>query len=697
MPNEISLITILTIIASSGFAIVSRAITKLKGSFIRSLLSYLLLVAAVALLICDTGGIQSSYIFLWPLVAAFAGLFGIWSSAPVFIITCGYFTLLILNDAVAPGEMAPTILITAIPIIFSIIVWSHVRQLSNYRQGGKKSRDPADYKKQPAAITNLIDQSETILNSLGDGVLAIDSRGIVRLINPAAQTMLGWTKQDALTLQYQSVLKLASEQGESLIDVQDPIKQSLNSNQENRAKALQLETKNGKKIYISLLASPLGEAGHGIIVVIRDITKERSEEHEQAEFISTASHEMRTPVASIEGYLGLALNPSTATIDDKAREYIAKAQEAAKHLGSLFQDLLDVSKADDGRLPNNPTVIDVVEVAGNAVDGLQAKAKEKGLQLTFKPAPAGGEKGERNLTPIYYGLLDKNHVRELVGNLTENAIKYTPSGEVSIDVTGDSDSITISIQDTGIGIPSEDIPHLFQKFYRVDNSDTREIGGTGLGLYLCRRLAETLGGRIWVESIYQQGSTFFIELPRLDNAEARHRLAEQEAAEKPQATAVAPSKPPTVTIPVNPTVAPTIAPAAPMPVPAQNQTSTPTQAVASAPAPTTQAPQPVATSIPVVDYQQPTPVAPASPTPIPTQPQSQPQQQQIQTTQQQTQAAQQPRTIQATRPQPVIAPRASATYPQQSIASMEQTLATNNTVNQAPASPLSQNNYPPQN
>ena len=259
---------------------------------------------------------------------------------------------------------------------------------------------------------------------------------------------------------------------------------------------------------------------------------------------------------------------------------------------------------------------------------------------------------------------------------------------MSIDVTGDSDSITISIQDTGIGIPSEDIPHLFQKFYRVDNSDTREIGGTGLGLYLCRRLAETLGGRIWVESVYQQGSTFFIELPRLDNAEARHRLAEQEAAEKSQAAALSPAKPPAVTIPVNPTVA---APAAPVPTLTQTQAPTPAPVAASTPTPIAPAPQPAATSIPVVDYQQPAPVAPA--------PQTQPQPQQIQTTQQQPQQAQvvqHPRTERAARPQPVVAPR-TPLQPQQSIASMEQTLAASSPVNQAPAGTLSQNNYPPQN
>ena len=113
-----------------------------------------------------------------------------------------------------------------------------------------------------------------------------------------------------------------------------------------------LTTGSGKKLIVSLVVSPIGDIGSGVIIVFRDITKTKSDEREQAEFISTASHEMRTPVASIEGYLGLALNPNTAQIDQKARDFIEKAHASAQHLGRLFQDLLDVSKADDGRLSN---------------------------------------------------------------------------------------------------------------------------------------------------------------------------------------------------------------------------------------------------------------------------------------------------------------------------------------------------------
>ena len=133
------------------------------------------------------------------------------------------------------------------------------------------------------------------------------------------------------------------------------------SNKPTHSDKLFLITSSEKRILVSIVSSPVGKDGEGIIVVFRDITREKAEERQQAEFISTASHEMRTPVASIEGYLGLALNPATAHIDEKARDFITKAHKSARHLGKLFQDLLDISKAEDGRLKNEPKVIDVNE------------------------------------------------------------------------------------------------------------------------------------------------------------------------------------------------------------------------------------------------------------------------------------------------------------------------------------------------
>ena len=162
------------------------------------------------------------------------------------------------------------------------------------------------------------------------------------------------------------------------------------------------------------------------------------------------------------------------------------------------------------------------------VQGLTPKAVEKGLRVLYKPLPDDSSNHDpvRRLNPVLFANVDNDHLREVVQNLVENAIKYTLHGDVVVDVTSTDSKIVISIADTGIGIPKEDQAHLFQKFYRVDNSDTREIGGTGLGLYLCRRLTETIGGRLWVESEYKRGSTFFVEIPRTDHDEAQ-RLIEQ--------------------------------------------------------------------------------------------------------------------------------------------------------------------------
>jgi PAS domain S-box-containing protein len=527
-----------------------------KGIFASSLGIYFLLIATTAGLVVTTGGIGSVFIALWMLVAVFAGVFGIWGLLPILIVVAAF-----VASEYLKGELSTEVIVIALfagllPLIASFIVW-HSRSGKNENDGSDKA-----YKSLATELSEVASKSEVVINAIGDGVLAVDAQGIIQLINPAAQMIMGWGKQDALALSYKSVLQLVNMKNQPLDPSLDPVQQVLNNNQQTRSNDLTLVTKNGKKIMTSLVISPIGEIGAGVIIVFRDITKEKSEEREQAEFISTASHEMRTPVASIEGYLGLALNPNTATIDEKARDFIMKAHESAQHLGSLFQDLLDVSKAEDGRLANTPKVVDIMTYTHDILQGLQQKAIDKGLRLTFKPNP---DDGNKHVTPVYNINVDNDHVREVIDNLTENAIKYTPAGEVTVDITGTDDKVVISVTDSGIGIPAEDMPHLFQKFYRVNNAETNQIGGTGLGLYLCRRLAETMGGRIWLESEYKKGSTFFLELPRIDNKEAA-RLVEQQVAAA-QAAAVLAAQAPVVVPPVaiTPSGTPTVAAATTVP------------------------------------------------------------------------------------------------------------------------------------
>lgn len=364
-----------------------------------------------------------------------------------------------------------------------------------------------------------------VLSAIDDGVVAIDPKGNLRIINPAAEQMIGWTNGDATGLVFDSVLTLVDGDGNALERAANPIQRALFDFESFTSNELFLKTQSGKKRQIFLRINPVDDMKTGLVVVFRDISKEVKENREQAEFISTASHEMRTPVASIEGYLGLALNPTTATIDDRARDYLQKAHESTRYLGELFRDLLDISKAEDGRMKNEPVVLDAVEFTRDIWEGLKTKAEAKNLEYIFMPDQKTSS--ERTLTPVYFVHADRDHLREVLDNLFENAIKYTPSGKVVVNVSGDNQNVRISVEDSGIGIPAEDIPHLFQKFYRVDNSETREIGGTGLGLYLSRKLVEGLGGKLSLESEYKKGSVFTVQLPRLERNKAE-KLKEQE-------------------------------------------------------------------------------------------------------------------------------------------------------------------------
>lgn len=472
---------------------------------------YLLTVAVAATTIITSGGVVSPFLVMWIIVAIFAGFFG--------VIISGIMGLLVILQIIATSVQQGIniqfiigyLFFGFLPLIFSLVLWIR-RQKTDDNTSSLENK-----------LSAVESKSDVVINAIDDGVLAISKDGNIELINPSAQQIIGWDQGDALGLNWKSVLKLVTSDGKDVEDLDNPIAQSLSKNQPTHNDKLFLLTSSEKRILVSIVSSPVGTDGEGIIVVFRDITKEKAEEREQAEFISTASHEMRTPVASIEGYLGLALNPATAHIDEKARDFITKAHESAQHLGRLFQDLLDISKVEDGRMKNNPKIINVNEFLKNIFDGLATKADEKQLNYIFMPDIIDEGK-EKSLQPIFYANIDPDHFREVVSNLIENAIKYTPSGEVVVNITGDDKQISVSVKDSGIGIPAEDIPHLFQKFYRVDNSDTREIGGTGLGLYLSRRLAEAMSGNLRVESKYKEGSTFYLEIPRMSSSDAKQRL-----------------------------------------------------------------------------------------------------------------------------------------------------------------------------
>jgi signal transduction histidine kinase len=352
---------------------------------------------------------------------------------------------------------------------------------------------------------------------ISDGVIVCNESGHILLINPAAIRLSGWQTGDATGLAVSSVVHLVDAQNQAFVWDLASIKAPIARND-----LLIQPTGEGKTAPVEIHIIPCDanytnneKADHKMTagtngtytITIRDIAPEVKSEEARMDFISTASHEMRTPVATIDGYLDLALNPKVAVIDDKARGFLEKAKVASQNLGRLFADLLDVTKIDDHRQEVRYEKVDMNAFLSGVVENMRGFVEPKGLSIQFVH-------DVNKINPIYYAMTDAEVLRNIMNNLIDNATKYTEKGGVTVRVTADEKFVTIGVRDTGVGIAKEYLPHLFQKFYRVDSRDTREIGGTGLGLYIVKYSVENMSGKIWVESEPGHGTEFFISLPR---------------------------------------------------------------------------------------------------------------------------------------------------------------------------------------
>ncbi|HSX52773.1 MAG TPA: PAS domain-containing sensor histidine kinase [Patescibacteria group bacterium] len=383
-------------------------------------------------------------------------------------------------------------------------------------------------------------KSDIILSSVDDGVVVIDDRNIIQLFNPAAARISGWVQNEALSLDYRNVIKLVDNKNQPYSDALNPFTQVFHTGKTARDNQGYLLGRGGKRIAISVSVSPLYDQKKrlsGVVGILSDVSQSRNEEAQRAEFISTASHEMRTPVAAIEGYLALAMNDKVSQIDAKARGYLEKAHTSTEHLGQLFQDLLTSAKAEDGRLSNHPGVIELSGFFEQRSEDLRFAAENKGLRMEYvvgtdndSQAIVNAGNVKKVVQPLYYVYADPDRLREVITNLFDNAVKYTESGKVTIGLTGNENIVQFYVKDTGAGIPAEDVPHLFQKFYRVNNTLTRTVGGTGLGLFLSQKIVELYGGRIWLESSMGKGTTVFVNMPRLSS----QRASELQSAEGSQ-------------------------------------------------------------------------------------------------------------------------------------------------------------------
>ncbi|HOK54236.1 MAG TPA: ATP-binding protein [Armatimonadota bacterium] len=345
------------------------------------------------------------------------------------------------------------------------------------------------------------EELESIIESVYAGLLMVNKSGRIMQMNASARTMLGIQNGDVTSRLYEDVI------------LQDRVKEILRSSLEESSEVAEEvsvrlpEDEDDEKIYQVQSALVRGDDQQviGVVAIFNDITEIRSIERMKTAFVSTVSHELRTPLTSIKGFISTLLQDEDGSAFDHetVREFYTIIDTECDRLTRLISDLLNVSRIGAGRaLDLNPKPVTLEPLIEKVVSVQRSYTNKHELVTDI-------------LDKLPVIVADEDKVDQILTNLTNNAIKYSPKGgEVRIRAELDGDLVRISVSDQGMGIPKEHLAKVFDRFHRIDNRDTREVGGTGIGLYLVKHLVEAHGGKIWVESEVGKGSSFIFELPK---------------------------------------------------------------------------------------------------------------------------------------------------------------------------------------
>ncbi|HMS23528.1 MAG TPA: ATP-binding protein [Candidatus Saccharibacteria bacterium] len=345
----------------------------------------------------------------------------------------------------------------------------------------------------------------SLINSMGDGVIAIDQNQKIILYNGAALNILD--KNTAIQNSFLSSVLTIIDKNKQPVDIATIINNTKTA-YFNRDYLLLYPDKSTINLYLSIAPVRLGygqsDTG-GYVVLLRDITREKSLEEERDEFISVVSHELRTPIAITEGNIGNAQMIAEKTGDmAQIKEALRQAHDQVLFLGDMINDLSTLSRAERGKLNVEVEAINVHDLILDLVHNYTSDAEKKGITIKTQIDPS--------LELLYSSKL---YVREILQNFVTNAIKYTEEGYVQIEVQRSEKSVIFKITDTGIGIGKADKEKLFDKFFRSEDYRTRKNSGTGLGLYVTMKLATLIHAKISVDSELDKGSTFKISIPNL--------------------------------------------------------------------------------------------------------------------------------------------------------------------------------------
>jgi PAS domain S-box-containing protein len=348
----------------------------------------------------------------------------------------------------------------------------------------------------------------TIIENSADGIMILDMDRRVVVINQALAAMVGLSEEEAVGKTCAEVLPLEQVVGDDLCQAETW--DDFSDGRSRRCEG-ELIRPGGSRIIVSATYTPLyDEARHlvNLIVNVHDITRFREEEEMKSTFTSIISHELKTPVALIKGYAQTLARPDATWDAATARQSLEIIEEEADRLEALINNLLDVSRIQASGLRLDPADVDIEAMARKVVEAYRTQTSIHQIEVDFPVR-----------LPLIWG--DEERLRQVLTNLLGNAIKYSPDGGV-IRVGGWTQHssgedgparVILFVADQGIGIPQDELPHIFERFYRVDSSLRRSTMGAGLGLFLTKAIVEAHGGQIWARSEPGKGTTFFVALP----------------------------------------------------------------------------------------------------------------------------------------------------------------------------------------
>ena len=342
---------------------------------------------------------------------------------------------------------------------------------------------------------HALERHARVLAHVDNGVVLVDDESVVRYWNPAAEAITGLPAHEVIDKAVGAIL-LGWNTVTELVPVSE-----VPGPEGAAAKTLPLEL-DGKELWLSISGVRFGD---GVVYAFRDVTEERALDELKGEFVATISHELRTPLAAIYGS-AQTLQRRDLKLDEGTRERLLEVIAAeSERLTRIAGDILLANSLDSGRLRLESGHVELAALAKDVVDEMRAAfAEREDIMITLEPVNGGGTEVSA----------DPDKLRQVLINLIDNAVKYSPEGgRVQVEVEPRDSGIRVVVRDEGIGIPGSEQQRIFGKFYRIDPQLSRGVGGTGLGLYICRELVRRMQGRITVESREGAGSTFCVDLP----------------------------------------------------------------------------------------------------------------------------------------------------------------------------------------